>query len=131
MGSMRVVAINLFAPTSEVYDDPYLVDTRSQMAACRAWAEDQGLVVGMQSIVSGLESRLFGSWLDADILLAPSMRVLERAVASVPDLMAACATAGVKVAFADRPEPVYTRDMIADVYRHHSLQSVHAYGVRA
>ena len=130
MGRMRVIAINLFAPTSEVYDDPFLVDTRSQMAACKAWAEQQGLTVGMQSIVSGLETRLFGNWLDADILLAPSMRILERAVASVPDLLDACAAARVKVAFADLPEPVYTRDMIADVYRHHSLQGAHAYGVR-
>lgn len=129
--TVRVVAINLFTPTSEVYEDPFLVDTRSQLAACSAWAAKNGLTINMQSVVSGLESRLFGNWLDADILVAPARRVLERAVASVPDLLAACVAAGVRVEIADEPEPDYTRDMIADVYREHSLQGGHSYGVRA
>jgi hypothetical protein len=79
-------------------------------------------VIGRYTVSNGLPASSYGSWLDADILVAPAQRVLEGAVASVPDLMAACTAAGVTVEIAGEPEPVYTRDMIFDVYREHSLQ---------
>lgn len=117
-----MAAINCYTPLVDVHEDPFMVDTRSQKAACEAWATEHGGTVTAQWVTHRLETRLVARWLPGvDVAVAPSRRVLERAVADVEAFTAALAAAGVPLEFADAPEPAYTTEMIANIHRRHSL----------
>jgi hypothetical protein len=56
-----------------------------------------------------------------DVFVAPSRRVLERALASVEDFTAECARRGVRVETVGTDEPSYDAQMKARVHRRLSL----------
>lgn len=120
---MRVAAICCFTPLAQVYDEPFLVDTRMQMAAVKQWAQDNGAEADEQWVNNALETRHVPRLLGygVDVAVAPTRQVLERAVADVDGFTAAMEAGGVRVVVLDAPVPEYTREMLANVYRRHSL----------
>ena len=123
---VRVTAIASLTPLEELDADPFLVDSRSQHAMCARWAAERGYVVTRQLLVGGLRPDHCALW-DAveaglvDLFVAPSRRVLERALASVDEFTAECARRGVRVETVGRAEPAYDAQMKARVHRRLSM----------
>ncbi|MFF2655265.1 hypothetical protein [Streptomyces sp. NPDC058045] len=123
---MRVTAIASLVPLEELEDDPFLVDSRSQHAMCRAWAADRGHTVTHELLLHALRPDHRALWSDVDeglvdAFVAPSLRVLERALSSVPDFTAECARRGVPLETAGLAEPRYSSTMKAGVHRRLSM----------
>ena len=124
--SLRVMAIASLTPLEELDEDPFLVDSRSQHAMCARWAAEQGYVVTRELLVRGLRPDHRSLWADVeaglvDLFVAPSRRVLERALASVEEFTAECARRGVRVETVGTAEPSYDAQMKASVHRRLSM----------
>jgi len=125
-GMLRVTAIASLTPLEELEADPFLVDSRSQHAMCARWAAEQGYVVTRELLVRGLRADHCALWEDVDaglvdLFVAPSRRVLERALACVDEFTAECARRGVRVETVGRAEPAYDAQMKARVHRRLSM----------
>ncbi|GGX53319.1 recombinase family protein [Streptomyces fructofermentans] len=125
-GMRRATAIASLTPLEELDDDPFLVDSRSQHAMCARWAAEHGYVVTRELLVRGLRPDHSALWDDVeaglvDLFVAPSRRVLERALASVDEFTAECARRGVRVETAEHAEPAYDAQMKARVHRRLSM----------
>ncbi|MBC2865318.1 hypothetical protein [Streptomyces mexicanus] len=122
---VQVTAIASLTPLEELHDDPFLVDSRSQHAMCARWAAERGYVVTRELLVRGLRPDHCALWdgmrPGVDLFVAPSRRVLERALSSVEDFTAECARRGVRVETVGRAEPSYDAQMKARVHRRLSL----------
>jgi hypothetical protein len=122
---VRVTAIASLTPLEELHEDPFLVDSRSQHAMCARWAAERGYVVTRELLVRGLRPDHCALWdgmrPGVDLFVAPSRRVLERALSSVEDFTAECARRGVRVETVGRAEPSYDAQMKARVHRRLSL----------
>ncbi|WP_371575140.1 hypothetical protein [Streptomyces sp. NBC_01314] len=123
---VRVAAIASLTPLEELEADPFLVDSRSQHAMCARWATERGYVVTRELLVRGLRPDHCALWADVDaglvdLFVAPSRRVLERALASVDDFTAECARRGIRVETVGRAEPAYDAQMKAQVHRRLSM----------
>ncbi|MGW1769678.1 hypothetical protein ACWCQL_37240 [Streptomyces sp. NPDC002073] len=126
MNEVRVAAIASLAPLEELDSDPFAVDTRSQHDMCVRWAADQGYVVTRQLLFYGLRADHFGLWADVDagqvdLFVAPSRRVLARALRSVDEFAAECERRGVRLETVGQDEPAYTSAMKAEVHRRLSM----------
>ncbi|GGV36426.1 hypothetical protein [Streptomyces griseoflavus] len=125
MGPVRVTAIASLTPLEELDADPFLVDSRGQHAVCARWAAERGHVVSRELLVRGLrpDHRLLweGVRPGADLFVAPSLRVLERALSSVAEFTAECARRGVRVETVGGAEPSYDAAMKARVHRRLSM----------
>ncbi|MFF3418684.1 hypothetical protein ACFYW9_28925 [Streptomyces sp. NPDC002698] len=124
--SLRVTAIASLTPLEELDEDPFLVDSRSQHAMCARWAAEHGYVVTRELLVRGLRPDHRSLWADVeaglvDLFVAPSRRVLERALASVEEFTAECARRGVRVETVGTAEPSYDAQMKARVHRRLSM----------
>ena len=127
MGPVRVTAIASLTPLEQLDDDPFLVDSRSQHAMCARWAAEHGYVVARELLVRGLRPDHGVLWdgvrPGADLFVAPSLRVLERALSSVEEFTRECARRGVRVETVGRAEPSYDAEMKARVHRRLSLST--------
>ncbi|MFP3986978.1 hypothetical protein U9R90_05635 [Streptomyces sp. E11-3] len=126
MAEIRVTAIASLTPLEELDKDPFLVDCRSQHAMCALWAADRGYVVTRELLVYGLRTDHRSLWADVDaglvdLFVAPSRRVLERALVSVDDFSAECARRGVRLETVGLDEPAYDAGMKARVHRRLSM----------
>ncbi|MFC8373231.1 hypothetical protein [Streptomyces sp. NPDC057238] len=125
MGPVRVTAIASLTPLEELDSDPFLVDSRGQHAMCARWAAEHGYVVARELLVRGLRPDHGVLWdgvlPGADLFVAPSLRVLERALSSVEEFTQECARRGVRVETVGRAEPSYDAAMKARVHRRLSL----------
>ncbi|MET7290676.1 hypothetical protein ABZS79_00705 [Streptomyces griseoloalbus] len=125
MGPVRVTAIASLTPLVELDADPFLVDSRSQHAMCARWAAEHGYVVARELLVRGLRPDHCLLWdgvrPGTDLFVAPSLRVLERALSSVEEFAAECARRGVRVETVGRAEPSYDAAMKACVHRRLSM----------
>ncbi|MGW1891352.1 hypothetical protein ACWCP6_14025 [Streptomyces sp. NPDC002004] len=124
--ALRVMAIASLTPLEELDDDPFLVDSRSQHAMCDRWAAEQGYVVTRHLLVHGLRPDHCVLWADVDaglvdLFVAPSRRVLERALRSAEEFVAECARRGIRVETAGLAEPEYDAEMKAHVHRRLSM----------
>ncbi|MCT9006632.1 hypothetical protein [Streptomyces rhizosphaerihabitans] len=124
--TLRVTAIASLTPLEELDADPFLVDSRSQHAMCARWAAEHGYVVTRELLVRGLRPDHRSLWADVeaglvDLFVAPSRRVLERALASVEEFTAECARRGVRVETVGTAEPSYDAQMKARVHRRLSM----------
>ncbi|MFD5638035.1 hypothetical protein ACFWJM_28350 [Streptomyces sp. NPDC127077] len=124
--SLRVTAIASLTPLEELDEDPFLVDSRSQHAMCARWAAERGYVVTRELLVRGLRPDHRSLWADVeaglvDLFVAPSRRVLERALASVEEFTAECVRRGVRVETVGTAEPSYDAQMKARVHRRLSM----------
>lgn len=123
---VRVAAIASLTPLEELDEDPFLVDSRSQHAMCARWAAERGYVVTRELLVRGLRPDHCALWSDVDaglvdLFVAPSHRVLERALANVDDFVAECARRGIHVETAGHAEPAYDAQMKARIHRRLSM----------
>ncbi|MET7606546.1 hypothetical protein ABZU45_22285 [Streptomyces avermitilis] len=124
--TVRVTAIASLTPLEELDADPFLVDSRSQYAMCARWAAERGYVVTRELLVRGLRPDHGALWADVeaglvDLFVAPSRRVLERALASVDEFAAECARRGVRVETVGCAEPSYDAKMKARIHRRLSM----------
>lgn len=123
--AVRVTAIATLTPLEKLHEDPFLVDSRGQHAMCARWAAERGYVVARELLLHGLPCDHGALWdgvrPGVDVFVAPSRRVLERAVASVEDFTAECARRGVRVETVGTDEPSYDAQMKARVHRRLSL----------
>ncbi|MFC3574206.1 hypothetical protein ACFOZ0_13160 [Streptomyces yaanensis] len=120
--TVRVTAIASLTPLGELDADPFLVDFRSQQAMCARWAAERGYVVTRELLVRGLRPDHCALWADVeaglvDLFVAPSRRVLERALTSVEEFIAECARRGVRVETVGRAEPPHDAQTQARVHR--------------
>ncbi|WP_405621575.1 hypothetical protein [Streptomyces sp. NBC_00076] len=122
---LRVTAIASLTPLEELDDDPFLVDSRSQHAMCARWAAERGHVVTRELLVCALRPDHGVLWEGVrpgrDLFVAPSMRVLRCALASVDEFTAECARRGVRVEIVGHAEPSYDAQMKARVHRRLSM----------
>ncbi|GAA2256568.1 hypothetical protein GCM10010415_17100 [Streptomyces atrovirens] len=125
MGPVRVTAIASLTPLEELDAEPFLVDSRGQHAMCARWAAEHGYVVARELLVRGLRPDHGALWdgvrPGTDLFVAPSLRVLERALSSVEEFTRECARRGVRVETVGRAEPSYDAAMKARVHRRLSL----------
>ncbi|MFC7303345.1 hypothetical protein ACFQVC_03835 [Streptomyces monticola] len=126
MSEVRVASIASLTPLEELDQDPFLVDTRSQHAMCARWAADRGYVVTRELLVHRLRTDHLSLWADVDaglvdVFVAPSRRVLERALVSVDEFTAECRRRGVRLETAGLNEPAYNAAMKARVHRRLSM----------
>ncbi|MFF0359913.1 MULTISPECIES: hypothetical protein [Streptomyces] len=125
MGPVRVTAIASLTPLEELDSEPFLVDSRGQHAMCARWAAEHGYVVARELLVRGLRPDHCVLWdgvrPGADLFVAPSTRVLERALSSLEEFTAECARRGVRVETVGRAEPSYDAAMKARVHRRLSM----------
>jgi hypothetical protein len=122
---VRVTAIASLTPLEELNDEPFLVDSRSQHAMCARWAAERGYVVARELLVRGLRPDHCALWdgvrPGVDLFVAPSRRVLEKALSSVEEFTAECARRGVRVETVGQAEPSYDAQMKARVHRRLSM----------
>ncbi|WP_055493809.1 hypothetical protein [Streptomyces sp. TP-A0356] len=123
---VRVAAIASLTPLEELDAEPFLVDSRGQHAMCAHWAAERGYVVTRELLVRGLRPDHSALWSDVeaglvDLFVAPSRRVLERALSSVDEFTAECERRGVRVETVGGAEPSYDAQMKARVHRRLSL----------
>ncbi|MFH9332060.1 hypothetical protein ACH4KU_24135 [Streptomyces althioticus] len=125
MAPVRVTTIASLTPLEELDADPFLVDSRGQHAMCARWAAEHGYVVARELLVRGLRPGHALLWdgvrPGADLFVAPSRRVLERALSSVAEFTAECARRGVRVETVGHAEPAYDAAMKARVHRRLSM----------
>lgn len=93
---------------------------------CARWAAERGYVVTRELLVRGLRPDHRTLWADVeaglvDLFVAPSHRVLERALASVDEFNAECARRGVRIETVGCAEPSYDAQMKARVHRRLSM----------
>ncbi|WNM33792.1 hypothetical protein RKE30_27185 [Streptomyces sp. Li-HN-5-11] len=123
--AVRVTAIASLTPLEELNDEPFLVDSRGQHAMCARWAAERGYVVARELLVRGLRPDHCALWdgvrPGVDLFVAPSRRVLERALSSVEEFTAECARRGVRVETVGQAEPSYDAQMKARVHRRLSM----------
>lgn len=125
-GTVRVTAIASLMPLEGLDADPFLVDSRSQHAMCARWAAERGYVVTRELLVRGLRPDHGALWTDVeaglvDLFVAPSRRVLERALSSVDEFIEECARRGVRLETVGCAEPSYDAQMKARVHRRLSM----------
>ncbi|MFF8593689.1 hypothetical protein ACF061_20025 [Streptomyces sp. NPDC015220] len=122
---VRVTAIASLTPLEELNDDPFLVDSRGQHEMCAQWAAAHGYVITRELLVRGLRTDHSALWdgvrPGVDLFVAPSRRVLERALSSVEEFTAECARRGVRVETVGETEPSYDAQMKACVHRRLSM----------
>ncbi|MGW0711656.1 hypothetical protein ACWD4G_37855 [Streptomyces sp. NPDC002643] len=123
---VRVAAIASLTPLEELEADPFLVDSRGQHAMCARWAAERGYVVTRELLVRGLRTDHDALWADVDaglvdLFVAPSRRVLERALASADEFAAECVRRGIGMETVDHAEPAYDAQMKASVHRRLSM----------
>ncbi|GAA3495495.1 hypothetical protein ACIQUO_03365 [Streptomyces albogriseolus] len=125
MAPVRVTTIASLTPLEELDADPFLVDSRGQHTMCARWAAEHGYVVARELLVRGLRPDHALLWdgvrPGADLFVAPSRRVLERALSSVAEFAAECARRGVRVETVGCAEPSYDAAMKARVHRRLSM----------
>ncbi|MFE8955677.1 hypothetical protein [Streptomyces althioticus] len=125
MAPVRVTTIASLTPLEELDADPFLVDSRGQHAMCARWAAEHGYVVARELLVRRLRPDHALLWdgvrPGADLFVAPSRRVLERALSSVAEFTAECARRGVRVETVGHAEPAYDAAMKARVHRRLSM----------
>ncbi|MEU0337275.1 hypothetical protein [Streptomyces sp. NPDC006193] len=123
--TVRVTAIASLTPLEELEAEPFLVDSRSQHAMCARWAAEHGYTVTRELLVGGLRFDHGALWdgvrPGVDLFVAPSLRVLRRALSSVEEFTAECARRGVRVETVGRAEPSYDAQMKARVHRRLSM----------
>ncbi|MEU6818354.1 hypothetical protein [Streptomyces sp. NPDC046860] len=123
--AVRITAIASLTPLEELEADPFLVDSRSQHAMCARWAAEQGHVITRELLVGGLRFDHDALWdgvrPGVDVFVAPSRRVLERALSTVEEFTAECARRGVRVETVGSAEPAYDARMKARVHRRLSM----------
>lgn len=124
--AVRVAAIASLTPLEELEADPFLVDSRSQHAMCARWAAEHGYVVTRELLVRALRPDHTVLWSDVeaglvDLFVAPSRRVLERALADVEEFTAECVRRGVRLETVGSAEPAYDAQMKARVHRRLSM----------
>jgi hypothetical protein len=93
---------------------------------CARWAAERGYVVTRELLVRGLRPDHRTLWADVeaglvDLFVAPSHRVLERALASVDEFTAECVRRGVRIETVGCAEPSYDAQMKARVHRRLSM----------
>ncbi|MFD8265428.1 hypothetical protein [Streptomyces althioticus] len=125
MAPVRVTTIASLTPLEELDADPFLVVSRGQHTMCARWAAEHGYVVARELLVRGLRPDHALLWdgvrPGADLFVAPSPRVLERALSSVAEFTAECARRGVRVETVGHEEPSYDAAMKARVHRRLSM----------
>ncbi|MGW3014030.1 hypothetical protein ACWC9R_35145 [Streptomyces sp. NPDC001219] len=126
MNSVRVTAIACLLPLSELDEDPFLVDDRSQHDMCKQWAAARDYHLTCQLSLHRLRADHGALWRDVeeglvDVFVAPNRRALETAIAGADEFTARCAAAGVRLETADLDEPVYTLAMKSQVHRRLSM----------
>ncbi|WP_030219722.1 hypothetical protein [Streptomyces sp. NRRL WC-3626] len=125
MGPVRVTAIASLTPLEELDADPFLVDSRSQHAMCARWAAERGYEVARELLVRKLRFDHCLLWdgvrPGTDLFVAPSLRVLKRALSSVEEFTEECARRGARLETAGTAEPSYDAAMKARVHRRLSL----------
>ncbi|MER7991058.1 hypothetical protein ABTY53_36580 [Streptomyces noursei] len=126
MNSVRVTAIACLMPLSELHEDPFLVDDRSQHAMCKQWAAARDYRLTCQLSLHQLRADHSALWHDVeaglvDVFVTPNRRALEYAIDGADEFGARCAAAGVRLETADLDEPVYTRAMKSQVHRRLSM----------
>ncbi|WP_338146728.1 hypothetical protein [Streptomyces boncukensis] len=112
-------------PLSELETSPFLVDTRSQYAACRAWAEENGYAIAAIVETNNAPVHTPALWHDveagAEAFLCASPLILDTALESADDFAERCASRGIELITVESPEPAYTAEMKAAVHRRLSL----------
>ncbi|MFB7635954.1 hypothetical protein ACFC0M_34080 [Streptomyces sp. NPDC056149] len=126
MNSVRVTAIACLMPLSELDEDPFLVDDRSQHAMCKQWAAARDYRLTCQLSLHQLRADHSALWHDVekglvDVFVAPNRRALEYAINGADEFTERCAAAGVRLETADLDEPVYTLAMKSRVHRRLSM----------
>ncbi|MEU8993803.1 hypothetical protein [Streptomyces caniferus] len=126
MNSVRVTAIACLMPLSELDEDPFLVDDRSQHDMCKQWAAARDYRLTCQLSLHHLRADHGALWRDVaaglvDVFVAPNRRALENAIDGTAEFTARCAEAGVRLETADLDEPVYTLAMKSHVHRRLSM----------
>lgn len=87
MNSVRVTAIACLMPLSELDEDPFLVDDRSQHDMCKQWAAARDYHLTCQLSLHQLRADHSALWRDVeeglvDVFVAPNRRALENAIAA-------------------------------------------------
>ncbi|MEU5241550.1 hypothetical protein [Streptomyces lydicus] len=126
MNSVRVTAIACLMPLSELDEDPFLVDDRSQHDMCKQWAAARDYHLTCQLSLHQLRADHGALWRDVeeglvDVFVTPNRRALENAIDGADEFTERCAAAGVRLETADLDEPVYTLAMKSQVHRRLSM----------
>ncbi|UGY91564.1 hypothetical protein [Streptomyces gobiensis] len=123
MPEYRTVALTSLVASEQLDADPWIVDEAGQMLMCRTWAREHGghevnEQISTAKCGSG-EAMLWGREDDPRPLMfiTPSQRVLDIVMADPAEFAEWCGVRGAVLRFADMPEPVYTREMRATLYR--------------
>ncbi|AJT66031.3 hypothetical protein T261_4378 [Streptomyces lydicus] len=121
-----MTAIACLMPLSELDEDPFLVDDRSQHDMCTQWAAARDYRLTCRLSLHQLRADHSALWSDVeqglvDVFVAPNRRALENAIAGADEFGARCAAAGVRLETADLDEPVYTPAMKSYVHRRLSM----------
>lgn len=98
MNSVRVTAIACLMPLSELDEDPFLVDDRSQHDMCKQWAAARDYHLTCQLSLHQLRADHGALWRDVeeglvDVFVAPNRRALENAIAGADEFTKRCAAA--------------------------------------
>ncbi|MFD9207364.1 hypothetical protein ACFVZM_13950 [Streptomyces sioyaensis] len=126
MNSVRVTAIACLMPLSELDEDPFLVDDRSQHDMCTRWAAARDYHLACRLSLHQLRADHCALWRDVeeglvDVFVTPNRRALENAIDGADEFGARCAAAGVRLETVDLDEPVYTLAMKSQVHRRLSM----------
>ncbi|MGW7487158.1 hypothetical protein [Streptomyces sp. NPDC054786] len=126
MNSVRVTAIACLMPLSELDEDPFLVDDRSQHDMCTQWAAARDYHLTCRLSLHHLRADHGALWRDVeeglvDVFVTPNRRALENAIDGTAEFTERCAAAGVRLETADLDEPVYTLAMRSHVHRRLSM----------
>lgn len=126
MNSVRVTAIACLMPLSELDEDPFLVDDRSQHEMCRTWAAAHDYHLTCRLSLHQLRADHDVLWRDVDkglvdVFVTPNRRALTYAIDGAEEFTARCEAAGVPLVTADLDEPVYTLAMKSQVHRRLSM----------
>ncbi|RII12388.1 hypothetical protein DSC45_26345 [Streptomyces sp. YIM 130001] len=126
MTQLRVAAIAGLTPLEKLDEEPFLVDSRAQHAQCASWAEKRGYVITAELLTHALPFDHRSLWKDADagrvdLFVAPSRRVLDRALDSPDAFAAECARRGLRLETTGLDEPEYDATAKARLHRRLSM----------
>lgn len=126
MAQLRVAAIASLTPLENLDEEPFLVDSRAQHAQCARWAKKRGHVISRELLTHGLRHDHRSLWEDVDagridLFVAPSRRVLDRALDSADAFATECARRGLRLEFAGLDEPDYDASAKARLHRRLSM----------
>lgn len=125
MTQRRIITLTCLTGAERIDTDPFAVDSAGQQLMCRTWAQRRKLTVDEQLILSSAPSDARILWEHDDdrplLFLTPSRRILEIALHDPAEFAQRCAAHGAVVAYADLPEPSYTRDMKGILHRELTL----------